>query len=303
VTEDLGAHVPTELPERRGHFLLESGLHTDRWLTLDSLFVDGGKIAPSIAALADRLRPHAVTGVCGPLLGGAFLAQALASTLGVRFYYAERSPDRSDDGIFRARYDLPSEQRRRLAGERIAVVDDVISAGSSVRATATALTSAGASIAVVAAFLILGDAASTHFAGLGIPMEALGRRGLALWKPGDCPLCLSGAPLEDPRQTLEAPAPGPITLVVLLHCNPGHEEELDRFEDAAARIMRRYGGRMERRIPLARSAALEDQPHEVHVVTFPDQASFDRYREDTEIQALADLRARAIRRTTVWHSL
>jgi uncharacterized protein (DUF1330 family) len=92
-------------------------------------------------------------------------------------------------------------------------------------------------------------------------------------------------------------------LVVLLHGNPGHEEELDRFEDAAARIMGRYGGRMERRIPLAPAAAREDRPQEVHIVTFPDRASFDRYREDPEIQGLADLRARAIRRTTVWHSL
>jgi uncharacterized protein (DUF1330 family) len=93
-----------------------------------------------------------------------------------------------------------------------------------------------------------------------------------------------------------------LTLVVLLHVNPGQQAEFERFEGAASRIMNRYGGRIERRIPLARGAD-PDQPDEVHVVTFPDRESFDRYRADPEIQALASLRERAIRRTTVWHSL
>ena len=67
------------LPARRGHFALESGYHTDLWLTLDALFVDPVAIAPLVAALAGRLRAHAPTAVCGPLLGGAFLAQAIAA--------------------------------------------------------------------------------------------------------------------------------------------------------------------------------------------------------------------------------
>ncbi len=61
--------------------------------------------------------------------------------------------------------------------------------------------------------------------------------------------------------------------------------------------MRRYGGRLERRIGFASSA---DQPHEVHIVTFPDRQSFERYRADADLQALAELRARAIRQTTAW---
>jgi orotate phosphoribosyltransferase len=190
--------VLTALPSRTGHFLLESGHHTDRWLTLDALFVDPRTLVPTIAALADLLLPHQVSAVCGPLLGGAFLAQALASTLGVRFYYAEPRPAAGDDELFRARYDLPWELRRRVRGERVALVDDVISAGSSVRAVAAALTNAGASIAVVAALLVLGDAAVTHFGSFGVPLEALGRRRFALWRPDQCPLCKSGSPIENP---------------------------------------------------------------------------------------------------------
>lgn len=192
------------LPARRGHFLLESGYHTDLWLTLDAMFVDPAGMAPLVDALAGKLRPHGVTAVCGPLLGGAFLAQALATALGVAFYYAEPVPAPAHSGLFKAEYRLPGELRRRVRGERVAVVDDVISAGSSVRATVAALASAGASVAVVAAPLVLGDAAVTHFAREGVPLEALGRRDFSLWTPHECPLCRDGVPLADPRMDAAA---------------------------------------------------------------------------------------------------
>ena len=191
------------LPARRGHFLLESGYHADLWLTLDAMFGEPARVAPLVDALADRLRPHGVTAICGPLLGGAFLAQALAAVLGAAFYYAEPAPAPADAGLFRAEYRLPAALLRRVRGERVAVVDDVISAGSSVRATIAALASASASVAVVAAPLVLGDAAVTYFAREGVPMEMLAHRGFSLWPPDACPLCRDGVPLEDPR-TAEA---------------------------------------------------------------------------------------------------
>jgi orotate phosphoribosyltransferase len=186
------------LPARAGHFRLESGLHTDCWLTLDTLFVDSARAAPLIGALSDRLRAHAPTAVCGPLFGGAFLAQALAMRLGVRFYYARQRPDAQDGTLFRARYELPAPQARLAPSERVAVVDDAVSAGSSVRATVAALAEAGAAVVAVGTLLLLGDVAARHFAGLGIPIEALDRRGLALWTPADCPLCRRGDALEEP---------------------------------------------------------------------------------------------------------
>jgi len=189
--------VLAALPARPGHFLLESGYHTDLWLTLDGLFVVPTRVAPLVAALADRLRPHAVSAVCGPLLGGAFLAQAIAIALGVRFYYTEPGPVLPGPGLFKAEYRLPFELRGRVHGERVAVVDDVISAGSSVRATIAALSGAGASIAVIGALLFLGDTALDHFAQQGVPVETLGRRPFVLWKPSDCPLCREGSPLEE----------------------------------------------------------------------------------------------------------
>jgi orotate phosphoribosyltransferase len=187
------------LPARQGHFVLESGYHTDLWLTLDAVFVDPGRIAPLVAALAEKIRLHTVSAVCGPLLGGAFLAQAIASTLGAGFYYTEPGGASPEPGLFKAVYRLPPELSRRVRGERVAVVDDVISAGSSVRATIAALADAGASTVVVGALMVLGDTGMAHFAGQGVPVETLGRREFSLWKPADCPLCRKGRPFEDPR--------------------------------------------------------------------------------------------------------
>ncbi len=188
------------LPERRGHFLLESGFHSDVWLTLDELFADPASIAPLVAVLADRLRPHAAEAVCGPLLGGAFLAQAIATTLDLRFYYTEPVVAPRDETLFSADYRLPSALTRTVRGRQVAVVDDVISAGSSVRATVAALDSAGATTVAVGALAVLGDPAWKHFAEQGIPVETLQRRSLDLWSPSECPLCQSGSPLEDPRE-------------------------------------------------------------------------------------------------------
>jgi uncharacterized protein (DUF1330 family) len=89
-----------------------------------------------------------------------------------------------------------------------------------------------------------------------------------------------------------------LTLVVALYIHPGRATEFERFESAAAEIMKRHGVAIERRIAFTPAAA--DTPHEVHVVSFPDAAAFARYRADAELQALADLRDRAIRKTVVW---
>lgn len=184
------------LPARQGHFRLESGLHTDVWLTLDALFVSPRQLAPQITTLAAGLKPHTISAVCGPLLGGAFLAHSLATVLGVDFYFTQPEPAAGTTRLFDVEYRLPMELREPTVGGRVALVDDVISAGSSVRATAEAVTEAGASIAVVGTLLALGTLGLDHFAGLGIPVVALERRDLSLWSPEACPLCRAGAPLE-----------------------------------------------------------------------------------------------------------
>jgi orotate phosphoribosyltransferase len=59
---------------RQGHFVLESGYHTNLWLELDNLFARPSRIAPWVRSLADKLRPYELDAVCGAMVGGAFLA-------------------------------------------------------------------------------------------------------------------------------------------------------------------------------------------------------------------------------------
>ncbi len=188
--------ILSALPACEGHFVTESGYHTNLWLSLDALFVYPRTLAPRIAALAARLRPYDLSAVCGPLLGGAFVAQALSSYLRIAFFFAEPVPGAAGPGLFRTRYRLPEALKASVRGARVAVVDDVISAGSSVRATASALVDAGASIAVVGTLFTLGSVGIDHFADAGIPVEALGHSDLAMWPPDACPLCLTGTPLQ-----------------------------------------------------------------------------------------------------------
>jgi orotate phosphoribosyltransferase len=184
------------LPAREGHFVMESGYHTNLWFALDALFVDPYALAPLITTLAGRLRPYGVSGICGPLVGGAFVAQALAMELGVAFYFSEPVPLEPAAGLFRARYRLPDGLQSSIRGATVALVDDMISAGSSVRATAGAIDAAGAAVAVVGTLLTLGSIGLDHFAQMGIPVETLGRGDFEMWAPESCPLCRTDVPLE-----------------------------------------------------------------------------------------------------------
>ncbi|HET8696048.1 MAG TPA: hypothetical protein VFO94_01105 [Gammaproteobacteria bacterium] len=72
---------------------------------------------------------------------------------------------------------------------------------------------------------------------------------------------------------------------------------LEAFERRVAKIQARHGGRIERAIRTGDASA--SAPFEVHVVSFPDDASLAAYRADPEIRALAELRASLIARTEI----
>src|ERR1700687_779887 len=105
---------------RQGHFQLESGYHSELWLDLDALFAESRRIAPLVEELTDALRPYDVAGVCGPLIGGAFLAQVTAAALGVEFAFTERVMPAAGEGLYPARYRLwpafgPRVRERQIA--------------------------------------------------------------------------------------------------------------------------------------------------------------------------------------------
>lgn len=182
---------------RRGHFRLESGHHGAWWFELDALFSDPRGIEPFVRALTDAIRPYQPDGVCGPLLGGAFLAQLVARALGCDFYFAEREMPADAQGLYQARYRLPRALAARVAGKRLAILDDVMSAGSALRGTYAEIEARGASCLVAGTLLTLGSAGESFFAGVGIPVVTVARHDYELWEPDRCPLCASGLPLED----------------------------------------------------------------------------------------------------------
>lgn len=175
---------------------MESGYHSALWLDLATMFVDAQRIARFVEPLVAGLRAHRVDVVCGPLVGGAFLAQLVAQSLGVEFWFTERFIPAGSQGMYQARYVLPPALATGAAGKRVAIVDDAMSAGSALRGTLSALESHGARIVAAGALLVLGDVGVSFFAELGIPVIAVTGEAYSSWLPADCPLCAEDVPLE-----------------------------------------------------------------------------------------------------------
>ena len=182
---------------RRGHFQMESGLHCGLWFDLEAAFVDQTALDPFVTKLAQSLRRHEVEAVCGPLTGGALLALLIARLLGSEFYFTMPAPPETG-GALGARYRLPPATGHRLLGKRVALVDDVMSTGSSLRGTLMEIETHGAIPVVVCTLHVLGAAGATFFTERGLRIETTGRTAFDAWRPPECPLCASGIPLEDP---------------------------------------------------------------------------------------------------------
>ena len=84
-----------------------------------------------------------------------------------------------------------------MRGKRVAIVDDVMSAGSALRGTFLELKTHAAEPVVAGALLVLGSVGSGFFAEQGVAVEALANEDYDLWLPPECPHCQAGVELED----------------------------------------------------------------------------------------------------------
>jgi orotate phosphoribosyltransferase len=185
------------LSGRQGHFLLESGHHGDLWLDLETLCLRPQSVQAVAAELAAPLSDLQVDAVCGPLVEGAFVALMVALQLEVQFTYSERFVRPAADGLFPAGYRVPAPLREGLRGKRVAIVDDVINAGSAIRGTFADLEECGAKVVAISSLLVLGSAAAKFAASKNVPLHNLATLPNNLWTASECPLCESGIPLED----------------------------------------------------------------------------------------------------------
>jgi orotate phosphoribosyltransferase len=133
--------------------------------------------------IAEAMRSTAPQTVAGPTTGGVILAYELGRQLGVRGIFAERAP--GGGRSFQRDFHLQ-------AGERVLVVDDVLTSGASVRDTLDAVRAAGGQ-AVGVAVLVDRSGGAVRFDDL--PFFAATEFFLETYDPADCPLCREGIPL------------------------------------------------------------------------------------------------------------
>jgi orotate phosphoribosyltransferase len=186
------------LPRRKGHFRLESGHHGDLWLDLELLCLRPEPVRRLAAQIAARLAAHNVEAVCGPLIEGAFVALTVAAELGVIFTYAEPFAGEQSDELFSAQYRLPRALRDVVRGKPVAIVNDVINAGSAIRGTFADLKACGAVPVAIGTLAVLGESAAKFAADQKLRLEMLASLPNEIWTPAECPLCARGIPLEDP---------------------------------------------------------------------------------------------------------
>jgi orotate phosphoribosyltransferase len=192
----MSSEVMALLSPERGHFLLESGHHGNLWMDLEALFLEPARIEPLAAELSARLAKHNAEVICGPLVEGAFLALMVAQRLGLPFTYSERFENADPGDLYPFAYRVPRTLRRYVHAKRIAIVNDVINAGSAVRGTTADLQECGAQPIVIGALLVLGDWAPTFAAASSMAVESLAALPNELWTPAQCPLCAGNVPLE-----------------------------------------------------------------------------------------------------------
>jgi orotate phosphoribosyltransferase len=184
------------LAGRSGHFCMESGYHSERWFDLRRLFERPELLRPFVGELARRLQPYRAEAICGPMSGGARLAALVAAELRVASLFTERVEAPEAKGLFPVRYVVPSALRASVRGQRVAIVDDAISAGSAARGTHADLLACGAHPVAIGALIVFGDGVTGFSHQHGLPVESVARMPFGMWRPAECPLCRAGQALE-----------------------------------------------------------------------------------------------------------
>ena len=172
----------------KGHFLLSSGLHSDRYLQCALILAHPSHAETLGKDLAAKLgvKPDLVV---SPAMGGLIIGHEVARALGVGHYFAERV-----DGVMTLRRGFSLKP-----GERIVVIEDVVTTGKSTKEVFTVLRAAGAEVVAAGSIVDRSEGKSA----LGVPYAALWTASAPSWKPDNCPLCKSGASFIKPGSRKE----------------------------------------------------------------------------------------------------
>lgn len=167
-----------------GHFRLSSGLHSPGYLQCALVLQHPREAESCGAAIAERVRGLAPQVVLSPALGGIVIGHEVARALGVRAIFAERQ-----DGTLTLRRGFSLDP-----GERVLVVEDVVTTGGSTRETMDVARAAGAKVVGAASIIDRSGGQQS----LDVPYHSLAPVSLPTYQPDACPLCAAGSPVVKP---------------------------------------------------------------------------------------------------------
>jgi len=167
-----------------GHFRLTSGLHSSGYLQCALLLQYPLEAEACGAAIVERVRALSPDVVLSPALGGIVIGQEVGRALGVRAIFAERQ-----DGKLTLRRGFSIDP-----GERVLVVEDVVTTGGSTQETIDVARAAHASVVGAAAIIDRSGGKQR----IDVPFYALATISLPTYEPEQCPLCAEGKPIVKP---------------------------------------------------------------------------------------------------------
>ena len=167
-----------------GHFLLTSGLHSPTYVEKFKVIQYPHHTQRLCGLIAQHFIEENIQVVAGPTVGGIILAFEVARQLGVRAIFAEREGDRR---TFRRSLEI-------TPGERVLVVDDILTTGGSVRGVLDEVERRKGKVVGVG---VLVDRTQSEIA-LGVPLFSCHRVHIPSYSPEECPQCKMGIPLVKP---------------------------------------------------------------------------------------------------------
>jgi orotate phosphoribosyltransferase len=167
-----------------GHFLLSSGLHSDRYFQCARILQFPDLARELGAAIAARFEGAPCDSVVSPALGGILIGHEVARALGRRFVFSERK-----DGEMMIRRGFQLEK-----GEKVIIVEDVVTRGTSLLEVVKVVEEAGGVVTGLSSII---DRTSGEVE-LPMPLNSLARVEVQTWTPEECPLCKEGIELVKP---------------------------------------------------------------------------------------------------------
>ena len=169
----------------KGHFLLASGLHSPIYWEKFRVLESPKYTEQLCRMIATHFQEEGVQVVAGPTTGGIILAFEVAGQLGVRGIFAEK--EGAAERAFRRGFSINSS-------ERVLIVDDILTTGSSIHQVMAAVTKQGG---IVVGIGVLVDRSEQKLE-FGVPLFSCLCSITPTYTPQDCPLCAAHIPLVKP---------------------------------------------------------------------------------------------------------